>query len=124
MNAKKSCRTKLYLALHILMMVFSLSAVCSKEASGHPVMSPGWILFYGLVIVILGIYALGWQQIIKRMPLSTAYANKAATVVWGQIWGLVFFNEKVTPGKLIGVIIIIIGIVLHANADTGEEDAA
>jgi len=121
-ESRKNSKAGIYLALHLLMMVFSLSSVCSKMASKQPVMSSKWILFYGLVIVILGIYAIAWQQIIKRMPISTAYANKAASVVWGQVWGLIIFHEGITPGKLIGVIIIICGIVLHAGAST-EADA-
>ena len=46
--------------------------------------------------------AIGWQQVIKRIPLTTAFANKAVTVVWGLVWGALFFREAVTPGKLLG----------------------
>ena len=100
-----------------MLMVFSLSSVCSKAASTQAFLSAKWILFYGTMIVILGIYAIVWQQIIKRMPLTTAYANKAVAVVWGQIWGLLLFHERITPGKICGALIIIAGIVLYAKAD-------
>ena len=46
------------------------------------------------MVAILGIYAIGWQQVIKRMPLTTAYANKAVTLVWGLVWGLLLFHEQ------------------------------
>jgi drug/metabolite transporter (DMT)-like permease len=117
---KKKTDLKLYLILHVMLMVFSLSSVCSKSASAQAFMSPKWILFYGTMILILGIYAIVWQQIIKRMPLTTAYANKAVAVVWGQIWGLLFFHENVTPGKIIGALIIVAGIVLYAKSDAEE----
>lgn len=108
---------KSYVLLHLLLMVFSLSTVCSKLASGQEFLSFSFILFYGLVIFFLGIYAIFWQQVIKNMPLTTAYANKAVTVIWGLIWGVVIFSEKITFGKILGSIIIIVGIILFATAD-------
>lgn len=60
---------------------------------------------------------LGWQQIIKRLPLTTAFANKAVTVVWGIIWGALFFKEPVTIGKIAGAVLVILGVVLYAYAD-------
>ena len=80
-------------------------------------------MFYGAVILILGLYAVFWQQIIKRLPLSTAYMNKAATVVWGLVFGSVFFGERVSAPKLIGAALIIAGIVLYALPE-GEEGHA
>ncbi|MDD3428882.1 MAG: EamA family transporter [Oscillospiraceae bacterium] len=98
-------------------MVFSLSTVCSKMAAQQEFLSLFFIVFYGLVIFFLGIYAICWQQVIKNMPLTTAYANKAVTVIWGLVWGSVIFKEQITLGKILGSIIIIIGIILFATAD-------
>lgn len=113
----------IYLALHALVLFYSLSALCSKKAASYPFASPGWLLFYGAVILILGLYAVFWQQIIKRLPLSTAYMNKAATVVWGLVFGSVFFGERVSAPKLVGAALIIAGIVLFALPE-GEEGHA
>ena len=66
---------------------------------------------------MLGIYAVVWQQIIKKLPLTLAYANKAVTVIWGLIWGLLFFGEKITPLKVIGAVIVITGIAVYAFSD-------
>ena len=73
--------------------------------------------------MILGLYAVFWQQIIKRLPLSTAYMNKAATVVWGLVFGSVFFGERVSAPKLFGAALIVAGIVLYALPE-GEEGHA
>ena len=54
------------------------------------------------MVALLGVYALGWQQVLRHIPLSAAYANKAVTVVWGCVWGLLLFREQLTPGKLAG----------------------
>lgn len=69
-------------------------------------------------------YAIGWQQIIKHMPLASAYVNKAATVLWGLVWGLLIFKESLTPGKIIGAVIVAVGVVLFAAADPQDEEAA
>jgi drug/metabolite transporter (DMT)-like permease len=77
-----------------------------------------------MVIFGLFVYALVWQQMLKRLPLVTAYANKAVTVVWGIIWGYVFFGEKVTVNKLIGAVIVIAGVVLVVASDADAENKA
>ena len=67
------------------------------------------------------VYAIGWQQVIKRLPLTMAYANRAITIVWGIIWGLLFFNEKLNAGKIIGAVIVIAGVLLYVTeSDEGE----
>lgn len=110
-------RIKVLIILHIMLMIYSMSGICSKLASQEEFLSFRFCLYYGIIILLLGLYAIGWQQIIKRMPLTLAFANKAVTVVWGIVWGLLFFNEKITVGKVTGVIMIIFGIVMFATAD-------
>lgn len=118
-------RKKLFvlLGLHIMLMFFSMSGIASKLAAGEKFLSPKFILYYAIIIGLLGVYAIVWQQIIKRVPLTTAYANRAVTIVWGIIWGVLFFHENVTPLKVIGAVIVIVGVVLFATADEGEEEA-
>ena len=118
---KKVSHGKALLALHLLLALYSLCDVCSKLAAGQSFLSFGFCLYYGGMILLLGVYAIGWQQIIKRLPLTTAYANKAATVVWGILWGMLLFDERVTPGKLAGAALNIAGVVLYAKADVKEE---
>ena len=73
------------------------------------------------MLLALVVYAVGWQQVIKHLPLTTAYANKAVTVVWGILLGLAVFGEAVTPRQVIGAVIIICGIVLFVRADNEGE---
>lgn len=100
-----------------MLMVYSLSGVFSKLASRVPFLSIRFCVYYGAIIALLGFYAIGWQQIIKRLPLTLAFANKAVTTVWGLIWGLVFFHEQVTVGKLMGIALVVIGVVVFSTAD-------
>ncbi|MBY4796994.1 transporter [Collinsella sp. AGMB00827] len=112
-------RLRTYLGLHLLLVMYSLSGIFSKLASSAPFLSLSFFLCYGAVLLILFVYALGWQQVIKRMPLSAAFANKAVTVVWGIVWGLTIFHEPVNLFKIVGAGIIIAGIVLFSLSDSG-----
>lgn len=105
--------------LHVLLAVYSLSGICGKLAATFEVMSFGFILCYAGLLFIYGIYALCWQQIIKRLSLTVAFANKAITVVWGIIWGYLFFDEAITLQKLIGAAMVMTGIVIYAA--TGDD---
>jgi hypothetical protein len=51
---------------------------------------------YFVVFGVLFVYAILWQQVLKKIPLTTAIANKSITIVWGMIFGLLFFEEKVS----------------------------
>ena len=104
-------------ALHLMLMLYSMSEICSKKAAGESFLSVCFCLYYGTVILLLGVYAIGWQQVIKRIPLTTAFANKAVTVVWGLVWGALFFREAVTLGKLLGAVLVIAGVILFERAD-------
>lgn len=108
---------KWFLILHIELLLFSFGGVCSKMAAGHDFLSFWFIFWYALVILNLGIYAIVWQQIIKHLPLNTAYANKAVTIAWGILWGALFFGEIVTWTKLIGAAIVIVGVIVVVMAD-------
>ena len=122
-----STRVKSFVKLHLLMFIFSLSALFLKLASAY---LPGadkytgnlltWeiVLYFGLGFLMLGVYAIFFQQILKHMKLTTAYSNKAVVIVWALLWDLLVFKESViTWGKLAGFIIIIAGICLMVNDD-------
>lgn len=116
-------KQKTLLFLHLLLMVYSTSGIFSKLASQQQFLSLPFCFYYGCIIGLLGIYAIGWQQIIKRLPLTVAFANKAITVVWGIVWGALFFHEAVTIGKVIGAVIVIAGVILYVTADAKQEEA-
>ncbi len=112
------------LGLHLLLAVFSFSGIMSKLASGFPFMSLEFIACYGGMIAILGVYAIGWQQVIKRIPLTTAYANRAITIVWGIVWGFLFFGEDISVYKIVGAGIVLAGVLVFALAGSEEAENA
>ena len=118
MNKEK---VKYLIILHVLLMAFSCSTVCSKMAAREEFLSFKFCMFYGGVVFLLGLYAVVWQQIIKKLPLTLAYSNKAVTIIWGLVWGLIFFDENITLLKVLGSAIVIGGIALYSFSD-GEGD--
>lgn len=117
-----SGRIKTLFALHMLLMVYSTSGILSKLAAGVDFLSIEFCLYYGGVLLLLGVYAIGWQQILKRLPLTTAFSNKAVTIVWGIVWGALFFFEPIALPKAVGALLIIAGVVLFSHAD-GQESS-
>ena len=111
---------KTYVLLHLLLILLSFSGVCSKMAAKFPFLSIPFCLYYAGMIAILGIYAIGWQQVIKRLPITVAYANRAMMIVWGVVWGALLFHEAITLGKLLGAAIVIAGILLYVKENADE----
>lgn len=113
---------KVYVLLNVILLVYSFSNVFSKLASSENFMSSKFIIFYLLVIICLGIYAIGWQQVIKKIPLTSAFANKAITIVWGVVLGFIIFNENITFLKIVGAMLVIVGLVINALPEKGDHN--
>lgn len=105
-------KIKSYIVLHLILLFYSLCGVCSKTAASKEFLSFEFCLFYGLVLFILAVYAILWQQVLKSVPLNIAYANKAITLVWGMLWGAVVFNETISASNIIGALIVLAGVLL------------
>lgn len=109
---KKSNRSwLLYLALHAGFFLSSLSGLCAKMA-GRQEETWKWIAWYLADLFLMGIYAVVWQQILRRMPLNVAYANKPVGLIWAMIWGSLIFQERITWKMLLGAGVIFAGIYL------------
>ena len=98
-------------------LIFSLSSVMMKLASNFPMLSWGFILRYGAGIALLGVYAILWQQFLKRIPLGTAYAGRAMSMLWSMVFGALFLSETIRFTMVLGVIIIAAGIVIMVSED-------
>lgn len=109
------------LLLQSAVVVYSLSTVAANLASKYEFLSSRYILFFGLEFVILAAYALIWQQMIKRFQLSVAYANKALTLMWSMLWNFIIFSQVITPFKVVGVVLVVIGVmIMNTGAVKGE----
>ncbi len=117
----KDGKTRAFVALHLMLVLYSFSGICAKLAGKFDFLSLGFVGCYAGMIAVLGVYAIGWQQVIKRLPLTLAYANRAVTVVWGLVWGVVLFSEQLNPLKVIGCLVVLAGVALYAYADAQEQ---
>ncbi len=108
---------KKYIVLHIILFIYSFGGIFSKLAAGESFLSLRYMIFYGILLLNLFIYAIIWQQVIKHINLTTAYANKGVTIIWGMFFGRLFFEETVTISKIVGAVIILSGVVLVVTAD-------
>lgn len=74
---KKSISLRYIVLLQAAVILYTCTDIAAKLASRYPFLSMGFLLCYGVEILILGVYAICWQQIIKKVDISVAYSNRA-----------------------------------------------
>ena len=116
-EVKKKTKLKEIFILQIVIAIYTLSTVFANFASGQEFMSFKFILYYGLEMLILAVYAVVWQQLIKKFDISVAYANKAMGLLWSIVWAILIFNETITIKNVIGVVIVIVGTIIVNSED-------
>lgn len=114
-----------FFLMHLGFLVYSLSTILAKFAARYEVFSIIWFFLYAGVVCVLGIYAIIWQQVLKRFTLSFGMCNKSMTIIWGMILSFIFFGEEITIKKIAGACIILCGIVMLSTVQeqpsVGEE---
>ena len=122
---KKSRNLLSFLFMHTAFLVYTLYPLLGKFATRYEMLSFQFVALYCVVFAILFLYAILWQQVLKRIPLTTAIANKSITIVWGMIFGLLLFGEGISLKMLIGAVLILSGIlILSTEKEKPQEDAA
>lgn len=104
------------LFLQLAVCIYTTSGIAAKLASRYAFLSAGFILCYGIEILILGVYAILWQQIIKRVDISIAYTNRAVAIFWSMLWSVIIFHETITLREIFGVLLIFAGTFV-VNSD-------
>lgn len=108
--------------LQLIVIIYTMNSIIAKISSGQEVMSFGFIACYVLEVGVLGVYAILWQQMIKRMELSVAYANRAMALLWSAIWAVIIFHESLTIKNLIGIALVIAGTMVVNMDGENKED--
>ena len=99
-----------YLLLYASFLIFSASSVMNKLASAQALFSPQFFFFYVLGLLALLTYALLWQLVLKRLPLTVAYANRSIVTLLSMLWGIVLFHETLTWNMVLGAAVILLGV--------------
>ena len=106
----------IYIVLIGINMLYACVSIFTKYASQQEFMS--WNYMFCLIgaVGVMGLYAVLWQQILKRIELSLAYMFKGTGLIFVMLLAHVLFGEQITWNNVVGAIIIISGIVLFANS--------
>lgn len=107
---------KRYLALVGVNFVYACTSIFTKMASRQEMLSWPWLLWIAGAVGVMGIYAILWQQVLKRVELSTAYMFKGTGMIFGLLIAWLILGEQITVNNMIGAAIIITGIALFAKA--------
>ena len=101
-------------------VIYTFSGIMAKNASASRGNAAEFMLFVGLEFAILAVYAILWQQLLKRFELSVAYANRSAALLWSMLWASLFFHEPISLKNIAGVLLVLLGTVV-INADKGAD---
>lgn len=105
-----------YISLVLINMLYACVSIFTKLASQQEFMSWNYMLCLIGAVGVMGLYAMLWQQILKRIELSLAYMFKGTGLIFVMLLAHVLFGEQITWNNVVGAIIIISGIVLFANS--------
>lgn len=105
-----------FLFLILVNVIYACTSIFTKMASCQEIMSWQWASWIIGAVGVMGVYALCWQQVLKRTELSTAYMFKGTSLIFVLIISALLFGEVITLNNVIGSAIIIAGIILYAKA--------
>ena len=96
-------------------LLYACVTLFTKFAAQHEFLSMPYCLALCGAIGVMGAYAIGWQQILKRVELSTAYMFKGTSLIFVMLLAWMLFGEQITLNNIIGACVIITGIALYAK---------
>lgn len=111
---EKGKNIKIYLLLIFAMFLYSFTGIFSKLASRYAFMSYKYIFCYLGIILVLGLYAIIWQQILKNIDLSIAMSFRPLVLVFSILWATILFGEYISPRMIVGFALIFIGITVSS----------
>ena len=106
-----------FILMHAGFFLYAFYPVLGKAASKYEFLSFNYCVIYCVIIALLFVYAVLWQQVLKTFRLPIAICNKAVTIVWGMFLSRLIFAEEITLKKILGAAIILCGIILLSVAD-------
>ena len=117
-------KIKNIILLQGVVIIYTLSGIMSKNASANAEHLVKFLTFFGLEFVLLAVYAVLWQQMIKRFELSVAYANRSMAVLWSMLWAVLFFHDRITVKNMIGgLLVTLVTVIINTDGKhtKGEE---
>ena len=108
-------------AKHIIVLIsvnflYACVTLFTKYAAQHEFLSASYCLGLCGAIGVMSAYAVCWQQVLKRIELSTAYMFKGTSLIFVMLLAALFFSEQITLMNMIGAVVIVFGIILYAKS--------
>lgn len=103
---------KKVLLLCACFLIASSSGVFLKFASMHEFLSFQYVLYFGITVFVMAVYAILWQEVLKLIPLNKAYLYKSSGIGISLMYAYIIFGEKITVHNIIGCAMIIAGIMI------------
>lgn len=112
-------RRNVFLLAAFAVFMESLTSPCLKIGSQrYDTFSAGYFFWFGLAVIILGIYAVCWQLILERIPLTTAYLRRGFSYILLFVWSTLIFHENITIRQIIGIAVISLGMFISVSGDS------
>ena len=115
-EARDRVSFKVIIILLLVNLLFSTVSIAMKYTSGQELLSIKYFIGLGVVILMLGTYAIVWQQILKRVNITLAYIFKGTGVIYVLLYSVFLFGESITIWNILGTTIIVTGIVLFVKS--------
>lgn len=97
-------------------LLYACTGICTKMAAQQVPFSWPYLFWFGGAVAIIGLYAILWQQVLRRVDLGFAYLFKGTTLIFTMLIAAILFSEAITIPNILGSVIIIIGITLLARS--------
>lgn len=110
-----SKRRNIVLLAALAVFMESLTSPCLKIGARYPFMSAPYIAWFCLAVLILCFYAVCWQLILEKLPLTTAYLRRGFSYILIFVWAVLIFHETITWKQILGILVIIVGMVVSIS---------
>ena len=111
-----------FIGLHVCIWIYSLVSILNKLSAGYPFKSLQYLGLFASMIFVLFVYAILWQQVIKKFKISVAYCNKSVTIIWATIYAVFIFGEKITLKMMIGILMIVAGVIVISFKNSRDDE--
>ena len=114
-------RSNIIILAIVAVFMESLTSPCLKLGGRYPFMSPGYIAWFCLAVPILGFYAVCWQLILEKLPLTTAYLRRGFSYILIFVWATLIFHEAITWKQILGIMVITLGMVISISDEKSSD---
>lgn len=108
-----------YLQLHLNILLFSFTGIFSKLAAltlnEYGMRDIRLWGYFALMLINCMLYAYFWQKNLKHFNISIAYAHRSVYNLWSLLWAVLVFSERLSPGNIVGVSLILGGVIIQSE---------